>query len=114
MTDPLTSGSVVWVQLDPARGPEQAGNRPAVVLSSDGYLNAVPDLAIVVPVTTRDRGWPHHVPLRGRDLSLGQVSFAMTEQPRTISRQRIARQAGRVDDQTMSAITAWIRDFLAL
>lgn len=114
MSDPLTSGSVIWVQLDPTRGREQAGTRPAVVLSSDGYLDAVPDLVIVVPVTTRDRGWAHHVPLRGRNLSLDRASFAMTEQPRTISRQRINRQAGRVDDQTFAAITVWIRDFLDL
>lgn len=109
-----THGSVVWVQLDPTRGREQAGTRPAVVLSSAGYLDAVPDLAIVVPVTTRDRGWPHHVELTGRDLSLKRASFAMTEQPRTISRHRITRHAGRVDKATMDTITIWIRDFLAL
>lgn len=113
MNEPLTRGAVVWVQLDPTRGREQAGTRPAVVLSSDDYLDVVPDLAIVVPVTTRDRGWPHHVPLGGRELSLQRASFAMTEQPRTISRHRISRHAGRVDEQTMSAIANWIRDFLA-
>lgn len=113
MTEALTRGALVWVQFDLTRGREQAGTRPAVVLSSDGYLHAVPDLAIVVPVTTRDRGWPHHVPLSGRELSLPRASFAMTEQPRTISRHRISRRAGNVDEQTMTAITAWTRDFLA-
>lgn len=113
MTEPLTRGAVVWVQLDPTRGREQAGTRPAVVLSSDGYLAAVPDLAIVVPVTTRDRGWPHHVQLAGRELGLSRASFAMTEQPRTISRHRINRHAGRVDEATMDAISLWIKDFLA-
>jgi mRNA interferase MazF len=114
MTEPLTRGAVVWVQLDPTRGCEQAGTRPAVVLSSAGYLEAVPDLAIVVPVTTRDRGWPHHVQLAGRELSLSQASFAMTEQPRTISRHRITRHGGRVDEPTMDAISLWIKDFLAI
>jgi mRNA interferase MazF len=114
MTEPLTRGAVVWVRLDPARGREQAGTRPAVVLSTDGYLDAVPDLAIVVPVTTRDRGWPHHVQLAGRELSLPRASFAMTEQPRTISRGRISGSAGRTDDATMDSITSWIRDFVAL
>jgi mRNA interferase MazF len=85
-----------------------------VVLSSDGYLDAVPDLVIVVPVTTRDRGWPHHVQLAGPELSLTRPSFAITEQPRTISRHRITRPAGRVDPPTMEAITLWIRDFLAV
>lgn len=112
MTEPLARGAIVWVQLDPTRGREQAGTRPAVVLSSDAYLDAVPDLAIVVPVTTRDRGWPHHVPLAGRELSLPRTSFAMTEQPRTISRGRISGTAGRTDERTMNAITLWIKDFV--
>jgi mRNA interferase MazF len=114
MTEPLTHGAVVWVKLDPTRGREQAGTRPAVVLSSDGYLDAVPGLAIVVPATTRDRGWPHHVQLSGRDLSLPRASFAMTEQPRTVRRDRITRHAGRVDEPTMDAIRLWIRDFLGM
>jgi len=114
MTESLIRGTVVWVQLDPTRSREQAGTRPAVVLSSGGYLDAVPDLAIVVPVTTRDRGWPHHVRLDGRELGLPRESFAMTEQPRTISRDRIAGRAGHADEATMAAITSWIRDFLEL
>jgi mRNA interferase MazF len=114
MTEPLTRGEVVWVQLDPTRGREQAGTRPAVVLSSDGYLDAVPDLVIVVPVTTRDRAWPHHVQLGGPELTLPRASFAMTEQPRTISRDRISARAGRTDEATMDTITLWIKDFIAL
>lgn len=114
MTEPLSHGAIVWVQLDPTRGREQAGTRPAVVLSSDGYLEAVPDLAIVIPVTTRDRAWPHHVQLAGPELSLTRPSFAMTEQPRTISRHRITRRVGRVDQPTMDAITLWIKDFFGL
>lgn len=114
MTEPLTRGAVVWVQPDPTRGREQAGTRPAVVLSSDGYLDAVPDLAIVIPVTTRDRGWPHHVQLAGHELNLPRASFAMTEQPRTISRDRITGHAGHADEATMDAISVWIRDFFAL
>lgn len=54
------------------------------------------------------------MPLTGAQLSLKRASFAMTEQPRTISRTRIDRRAGRVDDPTMTAITSWIRDFLDL
>ena len=83
-----------------------------MVLCSDAYLEAVPDLAVVVPVTSRDRNWPHHVRLAGGRLDLSRASFAMTEQPRTISRTRITRTAGRVDDQTIETITNWIRDFL--
>lgn len=105
-------GSVVWVNLDPTVGREQAGRRPAVVVASAGYLDAVTELAIVVPATTSDRGWPQHVELTGASLTLTRPTFAMTEQPRTISRGRIANVAGRVDRDCLASIRRWLRDFL--
>lgn len=104
----------MWVNLDPTRGREQAGTRPAVVIASDDYLDSVPDLVIVIPVTTRDRRWAHHVRLGGERLALDRPSFAMTEQPRTIARGRISRHAGTVDDRCMAEIDQWLRDFTDL
>lgn len=111
--DHLHRGTVVWVDLDPARGREQAGNRPAVVIASDDYLDSVPELVIVIPVTTRNRNWPHHVRLTGPNLTLGRDSFAMTEQPRTIARSRIRRLAGTVGPRPMAEIDQWLQDFMA-
>ena len=114
MPEPIRRGAILWVRLDPAVGREQAGTRPAVVVAGDAYLDAVPDLAIVVPVTTTDRGWPHHVRLAGPEMRLPETSFAMTEQPRTISRGRVTGRAGEVSADTLAAITGWIEDFLDL
>ena len=75
-------GMVVWAEFDPVRGREQAGCRPALVIASDLYLEQADTLAIIVPATTSDRGWPNHVMLRGSDLALEQPTFAMTERPR--------------------------------
>lgn len=114
VSDALQRGSVVWVNLNPTRGREQAGIRPAVVIASAGYLDNVPELVIVVPVTSRDRGWPHHVRLTGSKLTLDRTSFAMTEQPRTIARSRIAGEAGVASATCMSEIDQWLRDFTDL
>lgn len=113
MSAPLVRGAVVWVDLDPTRGREQRGTRPAVVVCGADYLSSVPDLVIVVPITTVDRGWPHHVPIDA-EAGLSQRSFAMTEQPRTISRERIARAAGVADEVTMAEVDQWVRDFMDL
>lgn len=110
----LRRGMVVWVELDPARGGEQGGRRPAVVVASDAYLAMADTLAIVVPGTTTRRDWPNHVPLSGTHLELPQPTFAMTEQPRTITRGRICDHAGEVDRRTMERIDQWLGDFLAL
>jgi mRNA interferase MazF len=111
---PLSRGSLVWVDLNPTRGREQAGSRPAVVIAADSYLDAVPELAVVLPITSTDRGWVHHVRITGQNITLAKDSFAMTEQPRTIDRSRISRRAGIADDRTMREIDGWLHDFLNL
>ncbi|MGY4103801.1 type II toxin-antitoxin system PemK/MazF family toxin [Nocardia sp. R16R-3T] len=107
-------GQVVWTDLSPTKGREQDGRRPAVIISTADYLRTVRGLVVVVPVTTTDRGWPHHVQLRGDELELKEVSFAMTEQPRTISLDRIRKVSGSVDKRTLSLIRRWISDFTVM
>jgi mRNA interferase MazF len=55
-------GDVVWLTLHPQAGHEQAGRRPAVVLSPRAY-NARVGLALFCPVTSRQKGYPFEVPL---------------------------------------------------
>lgn len=114
MSDQLHRGAVAWVDLNPTLGREEAGTRPALVVASSAYLTAVRGLVIVVPVTTTDRHWAHHVRLTGARLTLDRPSFAMTEQPRTVSRTRLRGTAGSVDDRCMDAVSMWLRDFTAL
>lgn len=109
---PLQRGAVVWVDFDPTSGREQRGTRPALVVSSDDYLASVRDLVIVVPITSVDRAWPHHVRVVGARTGLSKASFAMTEQPRTISTTRIARRTGTADPKTVQEVGRWLRDFL--
>lgn len=107
----LRRGSVGWAQLPPARGREQSGGQPFVVVASDGYLDVVTTLVIVLSVTSVDRGWPSHVPLSGAH-GLDRPSHVMTEQPRTIARERIVEVTGMVDRDCLTAIDIWLRDFL--
>jgi mRNA interferase MazF len=88
--------------------------RSGLVIASSGYLANVPDLVIVIPITTTDRSWPHHVLLTGAGLELPQPSYAMTEQPRTVSRSRITGRAGRVEDKCLAQVCQWLRDFTEL
>src|ERR1022692_83912 len=114
MSEPLARGAVVWVDFSPTAGHEQRVTRPALVVASPGYLDSVRDLVIVVPITLVDRGWPHHVPVRGEQTGLPRTSFAMTEQPRTISMARISRRSGVADRHTLAEIEQWLRDFTGL
>ena len=53
-------GDVVWITLNPQSGHEQAGRRPAVVLSP-GIYNEKVELAIFCPVTNQIKGYPFEV-----------------------------------------------------
>ena len=53
-------GDVVWITLNPQAGHEQAGRRPAVVLSPGAYNEKV-ELAILCPVTNQIKGYPFEV-----------------------------------------------------
>ena len=57
-------GDLVWLDFDPQAGHEQAGKRPALVLSPLGY-NQRTSLALIVPVTNRIKGYPFEVLLEG-------------------------------------------------
>lgn len=114
MRPDLRRGMVIWAELDPVRGREQSGRRPALVIASDLYLEQADTLAIIVPCTTHNRGWPNHVKLTGQDLNLPYESFAMTEQPRTITRERLFNFAGMIDIDVMREVDMWLRDFIAL
>ncbi len=107
----LWRGAVAWANLDPTRGRQQSGRRPALVVASDAYLETVTTLAIVVPVTTVDRGWPNHVPLTGEP-GLDRPSWAMTEQVQTIARDRLTSVAGQVDGGSLREVDVYLRDFL--
>ena len=84
------------------------------MVASDLYLEQADTLAIIVPCTTRDRGWPNHVKLTGKNLDLPGDTYAMTEQPRTVTRERLFEVAGRIDVGAMREVDSWLRDFLAL
>jgi mRNA interferase MazF len=53
-------GDIVWITFTPQAGHEQAGRRPAVVLSPSAY-NAKVGLAIFCPITSQIKGYPFEV-----------------------------------------------------
>jgi mRNA interferase MazF len=67
-------GDLIWVSLNPQAGHEQAGRRPALVLSPVEYNSRV-GLALMCPVTSRTKGYPFEVSLPS-DLDVTGVILA--------------------------------------
>ena len=72
-------GDVVWTTLDPARGHEQRGRRPALVVSPRIY-NEKSGLALVCPVTTKIKNYPFEVGLEIQ----GEPSVILVDQLRSL------------------------------
>ena len=60
-------GDIVWLNFDPQSGHEQKGKRPALVLSPKDY-NQKSSLAVFCPVTSKVKGYPFEVLLKGRKI----------------------------------------------
>jgi mRNA interferase MazF len=83
-------GDAVWLTLDPQAGHEQAGRRPAVVVSPSRY-NARSGLALFCPVTSRVKGYPFEV-LLPSELPIDGV--VLSDQVRSLDWR--ARKASRI------------------
>ena len=62
-----SKGDIVWVEFNPQRGHEQMGLRPAIVISPYEY-NAKTSLAIVVPITSKIKGYPFEVSIKAENI----------------------------------------------
>ena len=67
-------GDIVWLSFDPQAGHEQAGHRPAFVVSPEAY-NRKTGLFLVCPITSKVKGYPFEVPLPS-GLQVGGVILA--------------------------------------
>ena len=113
-TERPSRGEVWTIDFDPVIGHEQGGRRPGLIVSSD-LLHVIPSqLVYVVPITTRDRGIESHVPIVPPVGGLRRPSFAMTEQLRAVSKQRLQRRLGVVSPEILAQTMARVRLFLDL
>lgn len=105
MSDRAPLRGEIWqVAFDPVVGHEQGGDRPAVVISSD-YLNEGPwRLAVVVPISRRDRGNPLHVRIDPDRNGLPHTSFVLCDVIRSISHERLRFRRGRIDEAALFEI----------
>lgn len=63
-----TPGDIVWLEFTPQAGHEQAGRRPAMVLSKKAY-NQKTGLGIFCPITSKIKGYPFEVAVIGKKIS---------------------------------------------
>lgn len=112
MSNQIEIGEIFLADFGDPVGHEQGYRRPAVVVSP-AQFNAMPNqMAFVVPLTTRDRGLVHHVPLDHVRAGLDKPSLARCEDMRPVSQQRLIRFLGRVTQDELHEIRETVRILL--
>lgn len=94
-------GNIVWLDFNPQTGREQAGRRPAFVLSPEAYNRKV-GLALFCPITSRVKGYPFEVILPE---GLGVSGVVLADQVKSLDwRQRRAEFASDAPEATVEEV----------
>lgn len=90
------AGDIVWLFFDPQAGHEQAGHRPALVLSPSAY-NSKTGLMLCCPMTTQIKGYPFEVLIAS-----GKPGAALADQVKSLD--WVARKAIRKGKATLAEL----------
>jgi mRNA interferase MazF len=102
------SGDIVWVNFTPQSGHEQAGHRPALVLSPASY-NAKTSLMLCCPLTTKIKNYPFEV-----RIAAPTESVVLADQVKSLDwRSRKATRKGRVSAEELAEVRAKILALVA-
>lgn len=105
------SGDLIWLDFTPQAGREQAGRRPAVVLSPRSY-NEKTSLAVVCPITSHEKGYPFEVSLPPGSRIRGAI---LSDHLKNLDwRQRQAQKAGKISQSILGQVRARVATLLEI
>ena len=93
--------AVIEANLNPVIGAEQKGIRPVLIVSNEEYNQIVPNVTILPLTSTQRRLYPSEVLLSKGEASQPLDSIIMAHQIRTISKQRLGKFLGYLDDSQL-------------
>ena len=107
----ILRGDIYWADLNPARGSEQAGLRPVVILSNDVF-NQHSGTVIAVALTSQPQraGFPLTLELAGSRLP--KRSWVKISQIRTLSVERLGKKIGTVTPEEIEQIVEGLNEIL--
>ena len=113
MNDFPKRGDVWLVNWNPARGSEQAGRRPALVIQND-IGNEKASTTIVASISSSMKIYPMNVEVNPPEGGLDRSSIIKTNQILTVAKERLEKCLGRLDKDRMDDVDRAIKLSLAL
>jgi mRNA interferase MazF len=107
-------GEVWLVNFGEPVGREQAGLRPAVIVSTDALNEGPAGVALVVPVTSARRDLPSHVEIEPGESGLDHSSYAKCEDMKSVSEWRLIDRLGIVGPEPLFEVGRVLRYLLEL
>jgi len=98
---PNVQWGVFEANLDPGAGAEQKGRRPVLVVSNDEFNQAMPNVTILPLTSTKRRLYPSEILLPEGKADQSLESIVMAHQIRTISKQRLGKMLGFLNDSQL-------------
>ncbi len=102
-------GDIYWVDWNPARGSEQSGSRPALVIQNDIGNKFSPTTIVAALTTAAEKPYPFLVNLTAKESGLPKDSTVNLAVIMTIDKTRLARKCGELSPARMSQIESAIK-----
>ena len=107
----ILRGDVVWADLTPSRGHEQAGMRPVVVLSHDVF-NERSGTVIAMAVTSQAQRAGFPLTMELKRVRLAKRSWVKISQIRTLSAERLGKKLGRVGPEELDRLIEGLNEIV--
>lgn len=108
----LRRGDIVWADLHPTKGYEQAGTRPVLVLSHDVF-NKCSGTVIAMALTSQPQKAQFPLTLELDDKRLPKKSWVKISQIRTLSSMRLGKKVGRITAEELEKIVEGFNEIIS-
>lgn len=109
----ILRGDVIWADLNPVQGREQAGFRPVVVLSEEVF-NSRSGTVIAMAVTSQPQSIGFPLALELTTVKLPKRSWVKISQVRTLSVQRMGKKLGQVAPEELDRLIEGLNEILGV
>ena len=107
----IARGEIVWADLEPTKGNEQAGQRPVLILSHDVF-NERSGTVIAVALTSQPQKARFPLTLELNNTKLPKKSWIKISQIRTLSVERISSRIGRVTPEELTLVIEGLNEII--
>jgi mRNA interferase MazF len=107
----ILRGEILWADLNPVKGHEQAGLRPVLILSPE-IFNERSGTVIAMALTSQAQRAGFPLSMEITSVSLPKPTWVKISQIRTLSVERLGKRMGRVSDDEMSQIVEGLNEII--